>query len=87
MNFYNVSTIVRYILDNYQGYDQINVMYNEYINIISFKTKTMEIMSEKEFDARFTRLSTYDVDEPEADVASPYFYEFYVASQFYHALL
>lgn len=44
-------------------------------------------MNFDQFKKRFMKLSTYDVSEPDDYVALPYFYEIYVASQFYHALL
>ncbi len=87
LNFYNISTMVNHILENFKDWDNIWLVYNEYVNTISFNIKKMEIMSRKEFDARFNRLSVYDVDEPESDVSAPYYYELYVASQFNHAML
>ena len=63
------------------------MVYNEYVNTISFNTKKIEIMNANSFYSRFSKLTTYEVDEPDLDVSSPYFYELYVASQFYHALL
>lgn len=55
-------------------------MYNEYVNTISFKNKKIDIMNKNEFKKRFFKLSTYEVEEPDHEVASPYYYELYVAS-------
>lgn len=62
-------------------------MYNKFINTISYKTEVLKIMSKNQFAKRFNRLCTYDVTEPDSDVSLPYFYELYVASSFYYAML
>jgi len=37
--------MVNYILTNFKDWDNIWLVYNEYVNTISFNTKRMEIMN------------------------------------------
>lgn len=62
-------------------------MYNKFINTISYKTEILKIMNKDQFGKWFKWLAIYDVSEPDEDVSLPYFYELYVASSFYYALL
>lgn len=86
-NFYNVACLTSYILNNENDWDELHILYNRYINTISYKPNLLKIMNMDQFKKRFMKLSTYDVSEPDNYVSLPYFYEIYVASQFYHALL
>lgn len=74
-------------MNNESNWDELHLLFNNYINTISSKPKILKIMNFDQFKKRFMKLSTYDVSEPDDYVALPYFYEIYVASQFYHALL
>ena len=79
-NFYNASCISTYILNNEQKWDELHILYNKYINTISFKPNILKIMNFEQFKKQFMRLSTYEVSEPDNYIALPYFYEIYVAS-------
>jgi F-type H+-transporting ATPase subunit gamma len=63
------------------------IFYNEFKNSISFKIQSLELMPKKRFFKNFSRLSVYDVAEPDLDVSKHYYYDFYVATAFYYALL
>lgn len=87
LNFYNASSLTGYILKSQPDFDEYHIMYNRFVNTISYKTEILKIMSKEQFAKRFSRLSTYDVSEPDSDVSLPYFYELYAASSFYYAML
>ena len=63
-----------------KNFDEIHILYNHYINTISFKLKILKIMSINQFKKRFNKLSIYDVSEPDENVSLPHYYEIYVAS-------
>jgi F0F1-type ATP synthase gamma subunit len=67
-------------LDNHKEWDNIWLLYNEYVNTISFNLKTLKIMSRKEFKKRFFNITAYEIEEPDYDISMDYFYELYVAS-------
>ena len=62
-------------------------MYNEYINSISTKIRKIEIMNRKRFVKIFKLITKYEISEPEPEFSAHHYYELYVASQFYHAIL
>ncbi len=76
----NVSSITNYILTRKTNWDTLEILYNDYINTISFKVKSLHIMNKNAFKKKFDRLAAYDVSEPDSDVSMHYYYEFYVAS-------
>lgn len=45
LNFNNVSTISNYILNNQTNWDELHLLYNNYINTISYKPKILKIMN------------------------------------------
>ena len=87
INFYNVSSLTGYILKSQPDFDEYHILYNRFINTIQYKPEILKIMSKDQFAKRFNRLCTYDVSEPDSDVSLPYFYELYVGSSFYFAML
>lgn len=83
----NVSSISNYLLSNSGQWDEMWVYYNEFINSISTKIKRIELMNRERFVRIFKLITVYDVSEPEPDFSAHHYYELYVASQLYHALL
>ena len=44
-NFYNASCITTYLLNNFKDWDEIHLLFNNYINTISYKLKLLKIMN------------------------------------------
>ena len=68
-------------------YDAIHIFYNEFINSISQKVRTLAGMKQADFFANFNRLTVHEVSEPDTEYSRHYYYELYVASCFYFAML
>lgn len=68
-------------------YDQMIIVYNEFFNTMTQKLRKISLISKAQFAKRFELMIKYDISEPESDTAKDYFYEFYVASNLYYALL
>ena len=83
----NVSSVSNYLLNNSGEWDAMWVFYNEFVNSISTKIKKIEIMNRERFVKIFKLVTVYDISEPEPDFSAHHYYELYVASQLYHALL
>jgi F-type H+-transporting ATPase subunit gamma len=62
-------------------------MYNEFKNVISQILKRMELMSRADFLSCFKFVVRHDIGEAQTAITADFFYEFYVAARFYHALL
>ena len=68
-------------------YDVIQIYYNHFVNSISQKVKTMDIMKKSTFFANFDKLTIHEVAEPESVFSRQYYYELYAASSLYHCML
>lgn len=68
-------------------YDQLVIIYNEFVNSMSQKMKKLTLDSKPQFLKKFELLTKYDLSEPDAEFAKQYFYDFYLASNLYYALL
>lgn len=68
-------------------YDEMTIIYNEFVNTMSQKLKKITLVTKPQFLKRFELMTKYDLSEPDAEFAKQYFYEFYLASNLYHALL
>jgi len=67
--------------------DNIVVVYNEFKSIIASAVTRLELLNRKNFLQQFKYVVRYDTEEPDKDFSKYYYYELYVASQVYHALL
>lgn len=76
-----------YILNQPIEWDAMWLLYNEYINSISTKIKKVEIMNRKRFVKIFMLITKYEISEPDPEFSAHHYYELYVASQLYHAIL
>jgi F-type H+-transporting ATPase subunit gamma len=70
-----------------EGYDEIILSYNEFQNTISQKLKKITLVSKPQFFKRFENMVRYDLSEPDTEYAKQFFYEFYLASNLYYAML
>jgi F-type H+-transporting ATPase subunit gamma len=67
--------------------DGVVIVYNEFKSAISTVIRTLEIQSRKQFGNTFKHVVRHDTEEPDKDFSKHYYYELYVAGQFYHAML
>jgi F-type H+-transporting ATPase subunit gamma len=67
--------------------DNIIIVYNEFKSVIASAVKRNEILSRKNFLQQFKYIVRHDTEEPDKDFSKHYYYELYVATQVYHALL
>jgi F-type H+-transporting ATPase subunit gamma len=68
------------------GCDRIELVYNEFKNVVTSKVRRREIMTRSGFRAGHHK-SVYEVEEPDFPLATEIYYELYLASNVYHALL
>ena len=68
------------------GCERIELVYNEFKNVVTSKTKRMELMSRTGFRAGHYR-SVNEIEEPDYPMATEIYYELYLASSIYHAML
>lgn len=83
----NVACIANVIQNAPYEFDSILIYYNEFINSITTKVRTVEIMNAKRFLKNFSRLSIYEAEEPAMEFSKYYYYELYVASRITRHLL
>jgi F-type H+-transporting ATPase subunit gamma len=67
--------------------DRIVIIYNEFKNVISQILRKLEILSKKDFQRMFKLVFKHKIVHPGPQYSSHYFYDFYVCSAFYNALL
>jgi F-type H+-transporting ATPase subunit gamma len=67
--------------------DRMVVLYNHFKNIISQTLTKAEVMTRKTFKTMFKYVVKHDVAEPDKDFAVNHFYDFYVATLLYNAML
>jgi len=89
MNFTVASALAHLITQTVeeQQCDNILVIYNEFKSIIQSVVKRLEIVNKKNFLQQFKYVVRHETEEPDKDFSKFYYYELYVAGQFYHALL
>lgn len=62
-------------------------MYNEFKNVISQFLRKSEVLTREEFLKSFRYVVKHDAEEPDLSHAAHFFYEFYVNTKFYNAML
>lgn len=87
INFPTAAAIASQVLANAKDCEKIVVVYNEFKNVISQVLKKMELMNRVEFLNTFKYVVKHDAEDSEIGPTSEFFYEFYVASRLYHAIL
>lgn len=72
-------------MQNAKDCDRVILMYNEFKNVISQFQRKVEVMTRSEFVSQFKFVTKHD---PEGMVQhTDLFYDFYLSTVFYHALL
>ena len=74
-------------MDHAKDCDRIIILYNEFKNVISQILRKTEVLNRDEFLKSFRYVVKHDAEEPDLSHASQFFYEFYVNTIFYNALL
>ena len=69
-----------------KGCDKIELVYNEFKNVVTSKIKRSEIISRVGFRLGHYK-SVFEVEEPDYPLATEIYYELYLASSVYHAML
>jgi len=89
MNFTVASSLAHLVTTTAEeeGCDNIVIIYNEFKSIISSVIRRTEVLSRKNFLTQFKYIVRHDTEEPDKDFSKHYYYELYVATQLYHALL
>jgi F-type H+-transporting ATPase subunit gamma len=89
VNFTITSSIAHQITNvaEEEGCDSVMIIYNEFKSAIASVIRKLEIMSRKQFASQFKNVVRHDTEEPDKDFSKHYYYELYVAGQFYHSML
>lgn len=81
------SSVAYQVLDHAKDVDRVLIIYNEFRNVISQVLKKAEVLTRDEFLKSFKYVVKHDAEEPDLVHAAQFFYEFYINSMFYHAML
>ncbi len=89
MNFATAASIAHRINEvaTEQDCDNITLIYNEFLSVISSTVRRVDVLPKKEFNRNFKYVVKYETSEPEKDYTQQYYFELYLASQVFHALL
>lgn len=87
MTFPTAAAIANTILMKNPDSDRVIIIYNEFKNVITQILRKREVMTRKQFLKNFKLVVKHDTSEPETEFAAQYFYDFYVATAFYNAIL
>lgn len=89
MNFTIASSLAHQIslVADQENCDNIIVVYNEFKSIISSVPRRLELMSRANFLQQFKYIVRHDTEEPDKDFSKHYYFELYVATSLYHAVL
>lgn len=69
-----------------QGCDKIELVYNEFKNVVTSKIKRSEIIARAGFRLGHYK-SVFEIEEPDYPLATEIYYELYLASTIYHSML
>lgn len=69
-----------------KGCEKIELVFNEFKNVVTSKIKRTELMSRAGFRLGHYK-STFEVEEPDYPLATEIYYDLYLASTVYHAML
>ena len=87
INFPVVASISQALMRASEDCDNIQVIYNHFKTVMNSQVTNVDIMPRKVFMNVFKYVVRHDTTEPEKDWAKVYFYEFYIATKLYNALL
>lgn len=87
LNFPTASSIAYQVLDHAKECDRIVLVYNEFKNVLSQFLRKAEVLTKDDFMKSFKYVVKHDAEEPDLVHAAQFFYEFYVNTMFYHAML
>lgn len=87
LNFPVIASISQALVRASEDCDNIQIVYNHFKTVMNSIVTRMDIMPRKVFLQNFKYVVKYDTSEPEKDWAKYYFYELYVSTKFYHAML
>lgn len=73
------------MIEHAKDCDKVTILYNEFKNVISQIQRKVEVMSRTEFVQQFKFVTKHDPDSMSQH--TDLFYDFYLSSIFYHALL
>lgn len=85
MNFPTAASIAYQVIEHAKDCDRITIIYNEFKNVISQFQRKLEIMNRTEFLQQFKFVTKHDPDSMAQH--AELFYDFYISSAFYHAIL
>jgi ATP synthase, F1 gamma subunit len=69
-----------------KGCEKIELVYNEFKNVVTSKIKRSEVLSRAGFRQGHYK-SVHEVEDPDYPLATEIYYELYLASSIYHAML
>ena len=87
INFPTAASIGHQVLKQAEDCEKIVLVYNEFKNVISQIQRKVELMNNSEFLTTFKYVVRHDPEESEMTPTANFFYEFYLGSTIYHALL
>ncbi|KAL4468601.1 hypothetical protein ABPG74_005104 [Tetrahymena malaccensis] len=87
VNFPTAAAIAHQVSTQAVGYDQVTLIYNHFKNAISYIVKHQELLPRAQFLNLFKYVTRHEAVEPELEYSKNYFYELYMASSVYNALL
>ena len=67
--------------------DSIVLVYNDFVNAVTFNIKRVELMSEKRFNEAMAFSRLYEMERPDATTAVPALYELYLSANLYNCQL
>jgi F-type H+-transporting ATPase subunit gamma len=68
------------------GCERIELIFNEFKNVVTSRVKRVELMSRAGFRAGHYR-SVHEIEEPDYPMATEIYYDLYLASNVYHVML
>lgn len=87
MNFATAASLAHRITENAEDCENIQLVYNEFQSVISTVIRRVDVLPKKQFFQHFKHVVKYETSEPEKDYVQQYYFELYIASKVYHALL
>jgi F-type H+-transporting ATPase subunit gamma len=87
LNFPTAAAIASHILQHARDCEKILIVYNEFKNVVSQILRRAEVMNKPEFLNTFKYVVRHDPEDSEIAPTSEFFYEFYLATKLYNALL
>lgn len=87
INFPTAASISFKIADVGASYDQVSLLFNEFKNAVTQTIRRVDLLPKPVFLAQFKLVTKHEAIEPELEYSKNYFFELYMASTVYSALL